>query len=112
VWLLAACGSSTQHLLDVDSSGDSSTPPFTTRAAWELHYSWDCSNQVARGVKAGGAFGYTLFNADDDTLSAQHAQLAKNGAEGAGTIAYTQPGPYYVQVSSPCKWRVQVTSHH
>ena len=109
LWL-CACGSSTVHLVDDDASGDATTPAFTTHSAWQLQYSWDCSNQVARGVSSGGQFSYQLFYADDDTLSAEQPQLSRKGSTGSGKVSYLQPGPYYVQVSSPCKWRVQVVT--
>ena len=107
--LLAACGGSgVQHILDTSATGNGDTAPFRAQTAWDLVYSWDCSAAAARHTPDAGKFGFVVLNADDDTLAAQQPQTARTGGKGGGTIHYTRSGPYYVEVTTVCDWRVQV----
>jgi len=107
--LLAACGGSAeQHLLDTSSSGNADTSTFRTQAAWDLQYSWDCSAARARHTPDADKFGFIVLNADDNTLAAQEPQTARSGKGGNGTLHYTRSGPYYVEVTTVCDWRIQV----
>ncbi len=107
--LLPACGgSSEQHLLDDSSSGNADTATFRAQGAWDLQYSWDCSAAKARHTPDADKFSFVVLNADDNTLAAQQPQTARTGAGGKGTLHYTRSGPYYIEVTSVCDWRIQV----
>jgi len=107
--LLPACGDSgAQHLLDSSNSGNADTAAFRPTGAWDLVYSWDCSAAAARHSPDANSFSFVVLNADDNTLAAQQPQTARKGKSGAGTIHYTRSGPYYVEITTVCDWRVQV----
>lgn len=109
--LLPACGgSNVQHLLDTSASGNADTSAFRPKGAWDLVYSWDCSSAAARHTPDASTFSFTVLNADDDTLAAQQPTTARTGRSGKGTLHYTRSGPYYVEITTVCDWRVQVVT--
>ena len=112
---LALAGCSNQLLkntqvLDVDSSLHvDPTGSFTVAAAWDLKYTFDCSSQLSQRLIPAGQVTLTVFDSDDQSFNAEHPNLTASGRSGGSTVHFSRGGTFYVQVTSPCSWRVVVT---
>lgn len=105
-----ACGGATStSLLDVSSSGNTTTGSFSPLHAWSVTYSWDCTSSLGP-TAANGHFTYQLVNADDNSLAAEHPEETGHGVKGGREVRYQRPGPYYLVIASDCSWHVQVRS--
>jgi hypothetical protein len=81
-------------------SGNQATPVFTTTAAWQLAYSFNCSAfgtpAIAEVVEIEGAHSSRIL---------VHARVLE--AKGNARV-HGDPGPHYLKMVSPCSWVVKV----
>jgi hypothetical protein len=91
-----------QTLLDVSGSGTKTTESFTAAGAWNLVWSYDCSNFASQGN-----FEVTTYdNGGQPDFSIN--PVNELGASGSDTEYYHQGGTYYLEVDSECSWHIQV----
>jgi hypothetical protein len=97
------------QILDVDSSIHvNPTGSFTAGAAWDLKYTFDCSNQQSQRILNAGQVTLTVFDSDDDSLNFEHPTATAKGRNGGATLHFTRGGTFYVLVETVCSWRVVV----
>lgn len=108
----AACGTAqTYQVLDLQRSGnDDQSPTFNITGAWQLHYSYDCTQKGDTGGLV-----IQVVNQSDDTLIAEnpdvidaHAAAGKETSTDAIVTFHATTGALYLQVQSGCGWRIQV----
>ena len=91
-----------QTLLDISGSGSKTTESFTAASAWNLTYSYDCSNFGGRGN-----FQVFIYNGDG-SMSFSNSGVNQLGASGSDTDYYHTGGTYYLEVNSECSWHITV----
>jgi hypothetical protein len=110
--VLSGCsgqGLKNTQILDVDSTLKvDPTGSFTVAGAWDLKYTFDCSNQQSQRLLNANQVALTVFNSDDDSLNSEHATAGAKGRSGGTTLHFTRGGTFYVLVETVCSWRVVV----
>jgi len=91
-----------QTLLDISGSGSKTTESFTAAGAWNLIWSYDCSNFGSKG-------NFQVFIYDGNgNMSFDNPGVNQLGASGSDTDYYHVGGTYYLEVNSECSWHVTV----
>lgn len=91
-----------QTLLDISGSGSKTTESFTAAGAWNLIWSYDCSNFGSKG-------NFQVFIYDGNgNMSFDNSGVNQLGASGSDTDYYHVGGTYYLEVNSECSWHVTV----
>jgi hypothetical protein len=91
-----------QVLLSIKGSGTKTTQSFTAAGAWDLSYTYDCSNFGGQGN-----FQVMVYN-NDGSLSFENAPVNELGASGSDVEHYHTGGTFYLEVNSECSWSVTV----
>jgi hypothetical protein len=109
------CGSSpstaSRTLLDFDATSNVKTENFQTHGRWDVAYSWDCGQVRSQGNLAAAGLKVVVYNSDDDSTAAEsNPEFTGKGLSGQGTVHYRNPGLYYFQITTVCKYRIRVLS--
>ena len=81
-------------------SGNQNTPSFTTTSAWQLAYSFNCS-------EFGGPTRVEVVEGEDAHSGKLLVSTRTLKAEGSTRID-GNPGSHYLEINSPCSWVVKV----
>ena len=92
-----------QVLLSIKGNGSKTTQTFTAAGAWDLSYTYDCSNF---GVSQGN-FQVYVYNSDG-SISYNNAPVNQLGKSGSDVEHYHTGGSFYLEVNSECDWTVSV----
>ena len=94
----AASVSAPGVMLHVSSTGPQITGRFTSKAAWDLSWSYDCGRNV-------GDFSAQVYSANNQIAG---FGVSDFGVKATGNKRYSAPGTYYLQISSSCSWSIDV----
>jgi hypothetical protein len=89
-------------LLDLKGSGSNATQRFTVVGYWDLNWSYDCSDNHS----VVGNFSVDVKS--DVGMVSDNQGVSQLGAKGSGVEHYHTGGVFYLEISSACKWTVQV----
>jgi len=105
--LAIACGAPTgppseKVLLQASGSGTQTTRSFTASRAWSIAWTFDC------GTGSGGSFFVDVYNAADHTPDFKNRGIVAEGEQAAAdTSRFTNPGTFYLQVTTTCAWSIR-----
>ena len=87
-------------LTHAHGSGISQTNTFTTRGAWSVYWSYDCS------ARESGTFDFTGYTGAGQTADIYGP--AQSGTSATGVEHYSPAGTFDLVVNSYCTWDIQV----
>ncbi len=93
-----------QVLLNIKGNGTKTTQTFITAGAWDLSYTYDCSNFGAQQ----GNFIVYVYNSDG-SMSLSNTGVNQLGKSGSDVNHYHTGGSFYLTINSECAWTVTVT---
>jgi outer membrane biosynthesis protein TonB len=85
-------------IFELRGNGVKITQPFSASSAWVLTYSYDCS-----AVKDAEP----SFSLKIDGLSVYMAPIQRDERRASATVFIHQPGTFYLEIETPCAWRVK-----
>ncbi len=88
-------------LLSQEGQGSTSTASFTTQAAWDVQYSYDCPGGAARPFKI-------FVQRAGDPVNVLADSPDATGESGERTARWPHGGSYSLKVDSTCTWTVEV----
>ena len=92
-----------QVLLNIKGNGTKTTQTFTAAGAWDLSYTYDCSNFGAQQ----GNFIVYVYNSDG-SMSFSNSGVNELGKSGSDVNHYHTGGSFYLTINSECSWTLRV----